>query len=252
MTLHADTSGAGPDVVLVHGWGWHGGVWDEVVRGLARTHRVWVPDLPGHGHSRGVPAPSELEPMLNALSHCVPPGATWIGWSLGGSMALAAALRGLAERLVLVATTPRFVRHDAWECAWPREAFEHFCGEVDVDPKPALERFASLHLGEARRDLALLRRLRAELFCRGVPSKAGLRAGLELLRGTDLRSRLGQIDVPALVLHGDADQVVPQAAGEYLAQALPQGRFESLPGAGHGLPLSDADLISRAIRNFLP
>ena len=51
MSLQVERRGDGPDLVLLHGWGMHGGVWDELVPRLAARFRVHVPDLPGHGRS---------------------------------------------------------------------------------------------------------------------------------------------------------------------------------------------------------
>ena len=50
--LYSHTLGSGPDVVLLHGWGMHSGVWEDVVEALLDHHRVTVLDLPGHGYSR--------------------------------------------------------------------------------------------------------------------------------------------------------------------------------------------------------
>ncbi|KAB2856246.1 MAG: alpha/beta fold hydrolase, partial [Anaerolineae bacterium] len=50
--LYRHTVGSGPDVVLLHGWGMHSGVWEDVVEALLDHHRVAVFDLPGHGYSR--------------------------------------------------------------------------------------------------------------------------------------------------------------------------------------------------------
>lgn len=52
--LYTYTTGEGPDVVLVHGWGMHSGVWEDVVESLIDYYRVTVLDLPGHGYGRGL------------------------------------------------------------------------------------------------------------------------------------------------------------------------------------------------------
>src|SRR4051812_38404856 len=56
--LHVESSGTGPPLVLLHGFGLHGGVFDEMVTPLSRVHRVHVVDLPGHGRSSDVQATS--------------------------------------------------------------------------------------------------------------------------------------------------------------------------------------------------
>jgi len=56
------TLGSGPDVLLLHGWGMHSGVWENVVEGLRDDYRITMLDLPGHGYSHA----SESAPTLEA------------------------------------------------------------------------------------------------------------------------------------------------------------------------------------------
>ena len=64
-SLYFETSGRGRDVVLVHGWGLHGGVWARVAAALADHFTVHQVDLPGHGHSASV-APYTLPAQAQA------------------------------------------------------------------------------------------------------------------------------------------------------------------------------------------
>lgn len=66
-------------------------------------------------------------------------------------------------------------------------------------------------------------------------------------RGMDLRPQLAALAVPAVVLHGDADRVIPTALGEAVAETLPDARFELVPGAGHMLPLEAPDDVAEAV-----
>ena len=52
MSLHVERSGHGPDVVLLHGWAMHGGVFAPLVERLASRFTLYLVDLPGHGYSR--------------------------------------------------------------------------------------------------------------------------------------------------------------------------------------------------------
>lgn len=63
--------------------------------------------------------------------------------------------------------------------------------------------------------------------------------------------RLDEIDVPALVLHGEEDTALDPAKGEALADGLPNGRFEAVPEAGHSSNLENPDVANAAIREFL-
>lgn len=246
MSLRGESFGAGPDVVFVHGWSWHAEVWRDMADVLARRYRVWLPDLPGHGRNGGVRAAIQND-SLGALCGEVPPNATWIGWSLGGLVALAAARDGVARRLVLIGATPRFVAAPDWDCAWSRAEFEQFCTEFEQDAAAALARFASLHLAGTAGERPLLRRLRAEQSRYGAPDVDGLRAGLRVLEETDLRPVLGEIAVPTLVVHGARDRIVPPRASEQLARSMPCATYVGIAEAGHALPLSHAETLVKVI-----
>jgi len=250
MTYRCETMGAGPDVVLVHGWAWHGGVWESVARQLAARFRVWMPELPGHGHNRQTTVNDGLDAWSDAMRQQVPAAATWVGWSLGGLVALAAARLRYATRLVLIGTTPRFVSADDWDCGWPAEQFARFRGDIERDGDIALERFAGLHVPAGATPRPLLRRLRGEIFARGVPATQALRAGLDILRDTDMRAVLTEVTVPTLVLHGEGDQIVFPRAAAYLAQALPDAHHRPVAAAGHALPLSHEELVAVTIGEF--
>jgi pimeloyl-[acyl-carrier protein] methyl ester esterase len=246
MTLYCEAFGRGPDVVLLHGWGWHGDAWRDVAQDLARDFRVWIPDLPGFGRSHALTAMPSLDELARAVGDQAPAAATWVGWSLGGLVALAAAPRQRAQRLVLVATTPRFVQDAGWDCAWSAEWLQRFHAEVERDAAGALRRFASLHLAGAGHERPLLRRLRDELLRYPAPAAESL----GVLRDADLRSTLASIALPVRVVHGARDQIAPLGAGAALARALPRARLEVIADAGHALPFSHAGFLSNLIREF--
>ena len=89
--LYWHVSGQGPDLVLVHGWGMNGAVWQQTVNALEADFRVHVVDLPGYGHSSHCHA-QDLEEIAQQLLAEAPKHAIWVGWSLGGLVATHMAL----------------------------------------------------------------------------------------------------------------------------------------------------------------
>ena len=92
MSIHVETSGSGPHLALLHGWGLNGAVWDSVREPLAAHFTLHVVDLPGHGYSSAVPLAS-LDSAADAIIGVLPERTNLLGWSLGGQVALSIAQR---------------------------------------------------------------------------------------------------------------------------------------------------------------
>src|SRR3974377_1741001 len=95
--LRYAVGGAGSPVVLLHGLGGTVENWRAIAPALARSHRVLVPDLPGHGQSDALPEAAHLDVFADAVfaiaqAEGIERGA-WIGHSLGGLVSLRAAVR---------------------------------------------------------------------------------------------------------------------------------------------------------------
>jgi pimeloyl-[acyl-carrier protein] methyl ester esterase len=222
-------------------------VWDEVATTLARQFRVHSVELPAASS-----APNALQAMVDAIAAASAPRASVCGWSLGGQVALRwAKLRpGQVERLVLIATTPRFVRAPDWDHGMEPAAFDAFVQSLTQDVDGTLQRFVLLqaHGDTAARDVA--RRLRE---CIAAPEQrdiAALAGGLRLLKDTDVRPDLRAIKQPVLIMHGDHDAVVPPAAGEYLQRTLPHAELAIIAGAAHAPFIAQPQAVARRIATF--
>jgi pimeloyl-[acyl-carrier protein] methyl ester esterase len=234
MSLHYSTHGAGRELVLVHGWGTHGGIFSELAERLSPRFRVRLVDLPGCGGSRDC-EPYRLQHLASLLAREMPERCGVVGWSLGGQVALAwaRAAPGQVERIALIATTPCFAQRADWRHAAARETLEEFGRSLAADGPATLQRFFSLQgLGDEHTRDAVAR-LRGCLKRDEAPSAAALAGGLKLLLETDLREELAAIRQPALVLHGEQDRVAPPEAGRHLASALPDAELILIPGAAH-------------------
>lgn len=252
MKLYHERAGHGPEVLLIHGWGLHSGIWHEFAKRLARTCRVTRVDLPGHGRSP-MPRSYKLEALVDALSATCPRPAVWIGWSLGALAAIAAAHRSPARvrALGLFGATPRFVQAPGWRCAVQKTVLRRFADDLERDYAGTFVRFLSLQLGCAESERSLLRYLRASMFQRSAPTPAALRAGLAVLEDTDLRAALAAISVPALVLHGERDRLVPPEAGAYLAAHVPHARLHRIANAGHAPFLTHSAACLRRLERLV-
>ena len=239
MSLYTQRLGYGPDLVLLHGWGMNAAVWEPLTPGLAERFRLTILELPGHGGSAPA-ATADLSEWVGLCLAAAPASAHWLGWSLGGQIALAAALSapGRVTGLSLVGTTPRFVQDEGWSCAMPIETFEQFAAALHGDPGATLSRFLSLQVRGAEHARETLKQLRAELAQRPTASELGLSQGLELLLRNDLREGLRELACPSHWLFGSRDTLVPSALQGRLRDYLPDADIEEIGGAGHAPFLS--------------
>jgi pimeloyl-ACP methyl ester carboxylesterase len=246
--------GEGPPVVLVHAWSLSSTMWEyQVPLLLGAGYRCVAMDRRGHGRSD------------------LPAG----GYDLDS---LADDLAALLERLDL--RDVRLVAHSMGTCEITRYLARHGSGRVSravylgamtpylngaVGPQPVEATLAALHAD------------RPAWFRDGAPAYFGLpgsgvspalvddavttilttplevqAACLRTTLGTDLTADLAAVDVPALVVHGDADASAPiDLTGRPTAELLPDARFELYPGAPHGLYVTERERLARDLLGFL-
>jgi pimeloyl-[acyl-carrier protein] methyl ester esterase len=238
-------------LALLHGWGMNARVFDALAARLAADFEVRLFDLPGHG-GRATLADNTLQAWAADLAWQLPDGATLLGWSLGGQVAMRAALDHPQKiaRLILLASTPRFVAAEAWQCGMAVADLEAFGAALLADPPATLLRFLSLQTRGMPGQKALLQQLRQTLLAAPAADGAALEAGLAILRDTDLRQELPQLAQPTLVLHGALDTLTPATAGAWLADTLPAAQHLELPRAAHAPHLSHAEEVAAAIARF--
>jgi pimeloyl-[acyl-carrier protein] methyl ester esterase len=253
MTLHVEIRGEGPDLVLLHGWALHGGMWGPWLDRLAGHARLHIVDLPGHGRSGWPVATHDLAGLAHAVYPRVPRDAIVLGWSLGGMLALELGRRHPRHlrALILMATTPKFLAGPAWEHGLDPEVLHEFSRGLELDYWRTVQNFLALQTRGDEHAPETLRTLRSKLVSHGEPDRRALAAGLDVLRGADLRDALPRITLPALVIAGEHDRLTPPSAGRELAARLPTARFLCVERSGHAPFLSHPDEVLAEVLGFL-
>lgn len=240
-------------LVLLHGWGMHGGVFAPLAEALRQLGwAVQTPDLPGHGR-RAAENFADLDTLCQAVAEALPPRCILGGWSLGGLVALRLAhtLGARIEGLLLLHATPCFPATDDWPHGMDRATLQAFSEALAQSPTGTFERFLAL---QARGDGAprdTLRWLREVAATSGTPEPAALAAGLRVLATTDLRGFVTGIRQPSLVVGGEGDGLTPAEASRWLAAQLPSARLALLAGAGHTGALRRATEVAALIDRTL-
>lgn len=253
MSLYCHTVGEGPDVVLLHGWGLHSDVWDEVAAALAQDYRVTLIDLPGHGRSRASGGEFTLESVARHLARTQRAPAVWVGWSLGGMIALEVALQHPEQvrALALVASSPQFVQGIGWPYAMAPEILAEFAAGLEQDYRATLERFLAIQAMGSREAHSEIRRLRERLLRHGEPDQAALRSGLRILQTANLRHRLDDIPCPIRFIMGSHDTLCPAKAALQLQKVHPHVETTIIRGAGHSPFISHPDDFVQTLTEFL-
>jgi pimeloyl-[acyl-carrier protein] methyl ester esterase len=238
------------ELVLWHGWGMHPAAWD----GLTAQFKIQTQAqaLPGYAGS-AVPATYTMDALVDALLADVSTPITLCGWSLGALLALHAAQRqpDKIARLILIGATPSFLQRADWAHGMTPAALTEFADAVETDAKTALKRFIALFNQNDVNARSIGRELARALATAELPPAAVLAAGLALLRDTDLRALAPRIGQPTLLLHGAHDPLMPLAAAQWLAAALPQARLAVLPDAAHAPFLSDPARCAALMADFI-
>ena len=247
--MHIETQGSGADLVMIHGWAMHSGIFAGFARALTPHFRLHLVDLPGHGYSRD--DKGSLDP--GACAHRIAeqiPRAIWLGWSLGGLVALRAALDAPAgvRGLVPISSSPRFVVGEDWTHGVAPSVFAEFGAGLADDYRGTIERFLALETLGSEHARAELRALKADVFAHGEPAMSALTDGLRVLDATDLRAELPRVRVPSLWIAGRRDRLVDPAAMKWAADRS-GGRYVEC-NSGHAPFLGHADALADAIGAF--
>jgi len=244
--LHAEQVGAGPRVVLVHGFTQTGRSWARVSADLARDHEVVTVDAPGHGGSTGVAAD-----LLSGAGLLGEAGgeAVYVGYSMGGRLALHLALArpDLVDGLVLLGATAGIEAEE--ERRTRRTADEALAADLE---RGGLDVFLGRWLAQPL--FASLPSDAADLDDRRRNTVAGLASSLRLTgTGTQepLWDRLGMLTMPVLVLAGERDERFA-GLGRRIAQTIgTNATFAVVPHAGHAAHLEEPEAFLRVLRDWL-
>lgn len=251
--MHIETVGTGPDLVMLHGWSMHSGVWHQLAERLAERFTLHLVDLPGHGKSDWQDGQFELPSLLSELQQQLPDNAVWLGWSLGGLISLAMQQRypEKVRKLILMAATPKFVSSDDWPCAMTAETFESFASNLGVNQQQTLQRFLMLQAKGAEQSRETIRELSEHLATQHTPQPEALKQGLALLLEKDLRDALSQATCPLQLILGMQDTLIPALMSDYAITLNAELQVDMIDGVGHAPFIAQPQRCQELIEQFI-
>ena len=235
-----------PTLLLLHGFTHTGRSWDPVIAALEKSYLALAPDLRGHGRA-GDWEPASLEAVIGDLASVTAAKYTLAGYSMGGRIALHAALAlpHRVQRLVLIGASPgiapeheRAARRGVDERLAEQiesESIEQFAGNwaataLLADQPPEVR--AATHTDRLRNTPPGLARALRGLGTGALPS---------------LWDRLGELAMPVSLVVGERDEKF-RAIATQMASAMPQAKLVVVPRAGHAVHLEDPTAVAAELR----
>ncbi len=231
--------------MFLHGWGVNSGIWRDYTEQLLSEVpdiAVHLIDLPGYGTQVSAECDGDIVAMARSCLERAPENAIWVGWSLGGMVALQAALLDESAQisaLQLICTSPKFVSDGEWAAGVDLEVFQRFADELKADYRRTLSVFLLMQSGKNFGARELAQRAHEAICEYDAPSVLTLQSGIDCLRDADLRGAIPQISVPCQVIAGSLDRVANPEGSAEMARLL-NAQFEVLD-AGHAPFLTQPD-----------
>jgi pimeloyl-[acyl-carrier protein] methyl ester esterase len=190
------------NLVLIHGFGFGSYIFTELEQKLKNQYNITTLNLPGHGGNEFVS--DDLDDWVNNIKDKIPENAIILGWSLGGLLAIKLTQILPIKKLILVASSPKFVNDGIWQYGIPTNNFKMFSDNLNANIAKGLTRFVSLQGLEKYQ----IKTLKLQIS-QNLPTALGLNNALHILKNTDLRKELLHIKDKTQVILGNKDTIVP-------------------------------------------
>lgn len=251
-TIYYNTMGHGPDMVLLHGWGFHSGVWETFLPLLTQHFRVTTIDLPGFGRTPLAGNILTIDVLVDSILKVAPKNAIYLGWSLGGLLAMNIAIHypDRINHLITIASTPKFLAANDWP-GMSVDVMETFANSLEKNHQSTLEQFVMLQFQGSNTDRSVIRKLKQQIRNTTPPTLRALTDGLMILKNTDLRNELKQIQCPQQYLFGRCDMIVPVAVAEQTKALTHRASIDVIPHTSHAAFLSHPQQCFDRIGEFL-
>lgn len=255
--------GTGQPIVFSHGWPLSSDDWDaQMMFFLANGYRVIAHDRRGHGRSTQTGDGHDMDHYADDLAavtaHLDLRDAIHVGHSTGGGEVVRYIARHgqdrVARAVLISAVPPIMVQTESNPGGLPKKVFDDIQSQVATNRSAFYRDLPSTAFYGFNRDgVEPIEAIIQNWWRQGMMGGAKAHYdGVVAFSQTDFTEDLKKITVPALVMHGDDDQVVPYAdAGPLSAELLPNSTLKTYAGFPHGMPTTQADTINADLLAWL-
>ena len=246
----ADTAG---NLVFLHGLMMSKEVWDSQISHFSSRYRIIAIDLAGFGNSSSIALPGSYaghaRDVHDLLQHLRISKAHLVGWSMGAAVAINFADLFLSElnTLTLVNANPKGIRAADFPWGIKSGMVSAMMETLEQDPAFMAEKFVTQILSGST-DKALYKKI-LNIVNQTTPEVTlhHLRLAIE----SDLRTLLGNIQSPTLLINGELDIFSSTQANEYMAQHIKQVAWAEIPRTGHAPFLTEPVKFNTCLEHFL-
>ncbi|MFF7706722.1 alpha/beta fold hydrolase [Pseudomonas sp. NPDC007930] len=253
--------GTGKPVLFSHGWPLDADMWEYQMHFLAsRGYRAIAFDRRGFGRSsqpwEGYDYDTFADDIAGLIEHLQLSEVTLVGFSMGGGDVTRYIARHgharVAKLALLGAVTPIFGQINGYGAGVPMEVFSGIRDGLLKDRAQFIADFATpfygINQGQVVSEGALTQTLNVALLA----SLKGTVDCVTAFSETDFRPDMAKINVPTLVIHGDADQIVPfETTGKLAAELIEGAQLKVYPGAPHGFAVTHGEQLNQDLLAFL-
>jgi len=254
--------GTGGPVVFSHGWPLNADAWDAQMMFLGQHgYRVVAHDRRGHGRSGQPWNGNDMDTYADDLAALIETlslkDAILVGHSTGGGEVARYLGRHGSKRIagavLISAVPPLMLKTTSNPGGLPISAFDEIRARVAADRSQFFKDLTTPFYGYNKPGAKISQGVRDSFWLQGMQcSIKGAYDCIQQFSETDFTEDLKKIDVPTLILHGDADQIVPiDASARMSAKLVKNATLKVYPGAPHGMCTTHADLVNADLLAFL-